>query len=42
MADIYVRLIKLGVLTLDKVPALWRDAVREKLGEATNDMGIDL
>lgn len=36
MADIYVRLIKLDLMSLADVPPLWRDAVREKLGEVTN------
>ena len=31
MVAIYVRRIKAGLMTLEEVPARWRDAVREAL-----------
>lgn len=33
MVKIYVRRIKAGLMTIDQVPALWREAVREAMGE---------
>lgn len=33
MVNIYVRKIRAGEMTLDDVPARWRDKVREALGE---------
>jgi len=33
MVKIYVRRIKAGLMTIDQVPALWFDAVREALLE---------
>ena len=32
MVKIYVRRIRAGLMTLEQVPALWREAVREALG----------
>lgn len=32
MVKIYVRKIRAGLMTLDDVPARWREAVREALG----------
>lgn len=32
MVAIYVRWIKAGRITLEDVPEMWREAVREKLG----------
>ncbi len=34
MAAIYVRRIRAGKMTIDSVPALWREQVRAMLGEA--------
>lgn len=31
MANIYVRMIQSGLMTLDQVPALWREEVRKQL-----------
>lgn len=31
MVKIYVRRIKAGLMTIDEVPALWREAVRAAL-----------
>ena len=31
MAAIYVRMMKAGLMTIDQVPALWREKVREQL-----------
>ena len=33
MVNIYVRKIKAGEMTLEDVPARWREAVRKKLEE---------
>lgn len=33
MVNLYVKLIKMGRKTIDDVPELWREAVREALGE---------
>lgn len=33
MVKIYVRRIKAGLMTIEEVPALWREAVREALEE---------
>lgn len=33
MVKIYVRRIRAGLMTLEHVPELWREAVREALGE---------
>lgn len=33
MVKLYVRKIKAGEMTLEQVPARWREAVREALGE---------
>ena len=33
MVKIYVRKIKAGQMTLEQVPARWREAVEEALGE---------
>lgn len=33
MVKIYVRKIKAGEMTLEQVPARWREAVEEALGE---------
>ena len=33
MVKIYVRRIKAGLMTIDQVPALWCEAVREAMGE---------
>ena len=33
MVKLYVRKIKEGEMTLEQVPARWREAVREALGE---------
>lgn len=33
MVAIYVRRIKEGKMTIDEVPARWREQVREQLGE---------
>lgn len=33
MVKIYVRRIKAGLMTIDEVPALWREAVRKALEE---------
>ena len=33
MVNIYVRKIKAGEMTIDEVPARWREAVRQKLDE---------
>lgn len=34
MARIYARMIQAGLMTLDEVPQLWREAVKELLGDA--------
>ncbi len=34
MVNFYVKMINTGRLTLDQVPALWHDQVREKLVES--------
>lgn len=39
MAKIYVRMIQAGLMTLDAVPALWREAVKE-LMENEQDQGV--
>lgn len=33
MVNIYVRKIKAGEMTIEEVPARWREAVRQKLDE---------
>ena len=33
MVKIYVRRIRAGLMTLEQVPELWSEAVREALGE---------
>lgn len=33
MVNLYVKLIRLGRMTIDDVPALWREAVRAALEE---------
>ena len=33
MVNLYVKLIRMGRITIDDVPALWREAVREALEE---------
>ncbi len=33
MVNLYVKLIRMGRMTIDDVPELWRDAVRAALGE---------
>ncbi len=33
MVKIYVRRIKAGLMTIDEVPVLWREAVRKALEE---------
>ena len=33
MVNLYVKLIKMGRMTIDGVPKLWRDAVRAALEE---------
>lgn len=33
MAKIYYKRIKAGLMTIDEVPARWRDAVQEMLDE---------
>lgn len=33
MVKIYVRKIRAGELTIDDIPARWKEAVREALGE---------
>ena len=35
MVAIYVRMILSGRMTVDAVPAMWREAVREALEEAS-------
>jgi hypothetical protein len=34
MIGVYVRLVKKGAYTLEQVPEIYREAVKEKLGEA--------
>lgn len=31
MVNLYVKLIKMGRMTVDEVPELWRDAVKDAL-----------
>ena len=33
MVNLYVRRIRAGLMMVEQVPALWREAVREKLAE---------
>lgn len=33
MVNFYVKMIKLGRITIDDVPILWREAVRAKLDD---------
>lgn len=33
MIKLYVKRIRAGLMTIDDVPALWREAVREALNE---------
>lgn len=33
MVNLYVKLIRMGRKTIDDVPELWREQVREALGE---------
>jgi hypothetical protein len=36
MVDLYVRLVKYGYRTIEKVPITWRDAVHKEIDKENN------